>query len=85
MKCTDKIHAASELNIISVLRRVLIVLRHWEISPRQETVAYYRHCNLRFLRTKLEMFLLVFNERQWLHLQYCTFSLHSIPAGVHMG
>ena len=33
MKCTDKIHAASELNIISVLRCVLIVLRHRETSP----------------------------------------------------
>ena len=33
MKCTDKIHAASELNIISVLPRVLIVLRHRETSP----------------------------------------------------
>ena len=38
MKCTDRIHAASELNIISDLRHVLIVLRHRETS-RQETVA----------------------------------------------
>ena len=49
----------------------------------RETVAYYRHCNLRVFWWKLEMFLLVFNEITWImcsHSWDCAAQLHYAPA-----